>query len=137
MSQTDDRRDKKLPITAEVGSEGGSFADATTQVPTFSGDIRRTSGNGDPPAVATHATTSGPMGSSPGNPEGGMVRYPTEPPSPPTAAEGWRAGLDHWRAAAIGLAAGAALGFGISRLRRRRTAADNHGPGGLASHGGE
>jgi hypothetical protein len=39
MSHTDDRRDKKLPVTAEVGGEGGSFADPTQQVATFDGDV--------------------------------------------------------------------------------------------------
>jgi hypothetical protein len=37
MSRTDDRADTKLPVTAEVGGEGGSFADPTLQVETFSG----------------------------------------------------------------------------------------------------
>ena len=29
MSGTDDRADKSLPVTAEVGGEGGSYADPT------------------------------------------------------------------------------------------------------------
>jgi hypothetical protein len=37
MSRTDDRADKTLPVTAEVGDEGGSYADPATQVETFSG----------------------------------------------------------------------------------------------------
>ena len=39
MSGTDDRADKKLPVTGEVGSEGGSYADPTYQVPTFDEDL--------------------------------------------------------------------------------------------------
>jgi hypothetical protein len=39
MSGTKDRTDRKLPVTGEVGSEGGSFADATLQVSTFEGDL--------------------------------------------------------------------------------------------------
>jgi hypothetical protein len=39
MSGTDDRADKKLPLTGEVGSEGGSYADPTYQVPTFDEDL--------------------------------------------------------------------------------------------------
>lgn len=39
MSGTDDRADKKLPVTAEVGSEGGSFADPTYQVSTFEEEL--------------------------------------------------------------------------------------------------
>ena len=37
MGGTDDRLDKKLPVTAEVGGEGGSYADATLQAETFKG----------------------------------------------------------------------------------------------------
>jgi len=37
MSRTDDRADKTLPVTAEVGDEGGSYADPTIQADTFSG----------------------------------------------------------------------------------------------------
>ena len=39
MSRSDDRREKTLPVTAEVGGEGGSYADPTLQVPTFDNDI--------------------------------------------------------------------------------------------------
>lgn len=39
MSGTDDRADKKLPVTGEVGSEGGSYADPTYQVATFEEDL--------------------------------------------------------------------------------------------------
>ena len=42
MSRSDDRRENKLPVTAEVGGEGGSFADPTIQVPTFHDDVART-----------------------------------------------------------------------------------------------
>ena len=34
---TDDRTRDKLPVTAEVGGEGGSYADATQQAETFKG----------------------------------------------------------------------------------------------------
>ena len=37
MSGTDDRADKTLPVTAEVGDEGGSYADPTIQAETFAG----------------------------------------------------------------------------------------------------
>jgi hypothetical protein len=30
---TDDRQDQKLPVTAEVGGEGGSYADAVLDSP--------------------------------------------------------------------------------------------------------
>jgi hypothetical protein len=42
MSRTDDRADKKLPVTGEVGSEGGSYADPTYQVAEFEGDLGTT-----------------------------------------------------------------------------------------------
>ena len=42
MSRSDDRRENKLPVTAEIGDEGGSYADPTIQVPTFHDDLGRT-----------------------------------------------------------------------------------------------
>lgn len=42
MSRTDDRADKKLPVTGEVGSEGGSYADPTHQIAEFDGDLGET-----------------------------------------------------------------------------------------------
>jgi hypothetical protein len=41
MSRTDDRADTKLPVTGEVGSEGGSYADPTYQVSEAEGDLGR------------------------------------------------------------------------------------------------
>jgi hypothetical protein len=52
---TDDRADKKLPVTGEVGSEGGSFADATYQVSEFEGDLGRTSDAIEPDTTDTQA----------------------------------------------------------------------------------
>jgi hypothetical protein len=37
MPKDSDRAQAKLPVTAEVGGEGGSYADATVQVDTFKG----------------------------------------------------------------------------------------------------
>jgi hypothetical protein len=37
MPKDSDRAQPKMPITAEVGGEGGSYADATLQVETFKG----------------------------------------------------------------------------------------------------
>jgi hypothetical protein len=39
MPDTPKYRDEKLPVTAEVGSEGGSYADPTYQEATNTGDI--------------------------------------------------------------------------------------------------
>lgn len=51
----DDRADKTLPVTGEVGSEGGSFADATYQVSEAEGDLGRTSGASEPDTTDTQA----------------------------------------------------------------------------------
>ena len=58
MSRPDDRAENPLPVTAEVGDEGGSFADPTLQVDTFSGpegnrrvDPKRVSGAGSEAAA--------------------------------------------------------------------------------------
>lgn len=37
MKEEKPEPDQKLPVTAEVGGEGGSYADATMQAETFSG----------------------------------------------------------------------------------------------------
>lgn len=50
---TDDRADKKLPVTGEVGSEGGSYADATYQVTEFDGDLGRTAQAVEPDGADT------------------------------------------------------------------------------------
>ncbi len=66
MSTTDDRADKKLPVTGEVGSEGGSYADSTYQISHFEGDLGRVAEAAEPdPGDADVSDT---------------IRYPTEPP---------------------------------------------------------
>jgi hypothetical protein len=117
MNRTDDRADKSLPVTGEVGGEGGSFADPTHQVSTFRGDIERTGGAGGSASAATQASHRDQMSGS--DPDRGMIRYPTEPPSPAGATEGRRIGTGAWRHGLIGAAAGAAVAFGITRLRNR------------------
>lgn len=54
--RTDDRADKKLPVTGEVGSEGGSYADPTYQVSEFDGDLGRTA-EASEPATSDSQTT--------------------------------------------------------------------------------
>jgi hypothetical protein len=66
MSGTDDRADKKLPVTGEVGSEGGSYADATHQVATFDEDL------------ATHAQAVEPEGEQSDGSD--VKKYPDEAP---------------------------------------------------------
>ena len=55
MSGTDDRADKKLPVTGEVGSEGGSYADPTLQVPTFDQELGEKAEAVEPNAVVSGA----------------------------------------------------------------------------------
>ena len=66
MSQTDDRADNSLPVTGEVGSEGGSYADQTVQVPTFKEDLGRIAENAEPDKVQSGAED--------------VIRYPNERP---------------------------------------------------------
>ncbi|CAN5769808.1 hypothetical protein BH18ACI5_BH18ACI5_24800 [soil metagenome] len=42
-----------LPVTGEVGSEGGSYSDATVQVATLHGDVGRTAQASEPGEVTT------------------------------------------------------------------------------------
>ena len=66
MSKSDDRADEKLPVTGEVGSEGGSFADPTLQVAQFEGDLGRN-------AQAAEPEQTGPDAAD-------VTKYPTERP---------------------------------------------------------
>ena len=123
----DNQSDSRLPVTSEIGSEGGSYAHAATQVMTFSGPANPNASPADSVAARVPTTTetaaSGPLSGT--SVEGsddtasGMLRYPTEPPSPPAAREGRRATGHPWRNALIGAAAGAAAAIGVSRLCRR------------------
>lgn len=106
---TDDRTEGRLPVTSEVGSEGGSYADKTVQVATFEGDVERLRGSGGARSRATQSTRAA-EGDT-----GGLLRYPTESPDEPAAARGAR--FD-WRAGALGAAAGALAMFAVSRRRR-------------------
>jgi hypothetical protein len=56
MSTTDDRADKKLPVTGEIGSEGGSYGDPTLQVSTFDGDLGRSAEAFEPETVGSDGT---------------------------------------------------------------------------------
>jgi hypothetical protein len=109
MNHTHDGADKTLPLTAEIGSEGGSYADSTMQVATFADDrglpavSERTVGPGTEPASEEPAW------------EPGMIRYPTEPPP----EQEQRMSLRFWRRGLVAVAAGAALGLAAGRWRRR------------------
>ena len=130
MPVNDDRRENTLPVTSEVGSEGGSFADPTTQVSTFEGDIHRTPGHGGASSSATQAIRRDQVagtGKEAPSAADGIVRYPTEPPHPPSATQGRRMGGVDWRTAAAGAAAGAAVALAFSSLRQRRHGRDEKG----------
>lgn len=66
MSGTDDRADKKLPVTGEIGSEGGSYGDPTLQISHFEGDLGRTADAAEPEGVESGADD--------------VIKYPNEPP---------------------------------------------------------
>jgi hypothetical protein len=123
-----ERDSPKLPVTSEVGSEGGSYADAANQVQTFSGPADPNVSPADAIAgrmsVANEAAARGPLaGTSVGNSDddtaSGMIRYPTEPPFPADATESRKMSGHPLRSGLIGAAAGAAVLLCLSRLRRR------------------
>ncbi len=124
---TDDRRDDRIPVSAEVGSEGGSYAEPRNQAATFSGPANPNVSPSEAMAgqfsVASETAARGPLSGtevdSSEDTEGGFIRYPTEPPSPPDARQGRRVGGHRWRNGLIGVAAGTAALIGVSRLRRR------------------
>jgi hypothetical protein len=68
MPDTPKYRDDKLPVTAEVGGEGGSYADPTFQKATEEGDIETESR----PVGPDHMIPPGP------DPDRGMKKPPTE-----------------------------------------------------------
>lgn len=127
MSRIDRRTDDTLPVTSEVGSEGGSYADPLNQAATFSGPANPNVSPADAMAgnlsVATETAARGPLAGtsldSGDDIASGMVRYPTEPSSPPDAHEGRRMSTHPWRNGLIGLAAGTAAVILVSQLRRR------------------
>lgn len=105
-----DDRDGTLPVTAEVGSEGGSFADPTVQVATFEGDVAREQGHDGRPRREEGADPA----------SHGVVRYPSEPPPPTDATDGRRSARLNWRTGLASAAAGAAVALAVTRLRGRR-----------------
>jgi hypothetical protein len=114
MSRTEDRAGRPLPVTAEVGGEGGSFADATNQVATFR-EPQADERSGGPAAssalgYALHeeSVAEGGVGTAP-DPSRGMKRFPTDPPLEEVPRA--RRFTPDWRSAAIGAAAGFAAGL--------------------------
>jgi hypothetical protein len=80
MKDKNPQRARKLPVTAEVGGEGGSYADATVQAETFSGP------EGNPRADATvvaDVDADRSAAASEGEQvldDGAIVKHATEPP---------------------------------------------------------
>ena len=64
MAETNNPTDKPMPVTGEVGSEGGSYAEPTNQVPTFKEDLGRVAENAEPEGVQSGADD--------------VIRYPNE-----------------------------------------------------------
>jgi len=87
MADAPKYRDRKLPVTAEVGGEGGSFADPTYQESAErrdlprQPDISRPGPAGDVAQYANHQAQieKGGAGTAPG-PDEGMKKYPTDDP---------------------------------------------------------
>jgi hypothetical protein len=78
MNDTRDRRDTSLPVTGEVGGEGGSFADPTVQVASETGDLDRTGSEGDA-EIASRPVRGEPATRPAADDEiGGMVKPPKE-----------------------------------------------------------
>ena len=104
-----------LPVTGEIGSEGGSFADPTGQVATFHDAVEQVREDRAAESPASQAVRSEDAGAP-----GGFVRYPTEAPADPSApAVALEASGRAWRTGLIGAAAGFALGIVIHRFSRR------------------
>jgi hypothetical protein len=68
MGETPKYRDERLPVTEEVGSEGGSYADPTFQDATEHGDVESPAR----PASPDHLNPTGPDTAE------GMKKPPTE-----------------------------------------------------------
>jgi hypothetical protein len=78
MSENKDHLETRLPITAELGDEGGSFGDATLQAETFSGSA----GNPriDPTRVTPGEEAPTPVPERERAREMDTVKHATEPP---------------------------------------------------------
>ena len=78
MKDTDDRRRASLPVTAEVGDEGGSFADPTAQVATFDGELGRCGSEGDGETGSRQVRAESMSASEDEDVTKGIVKYPNE-----------------------------------------------------------
>ena len=78
MNDTHDRRRASLPVTAEVGDEGGSFADPTTQVATFEGELGRCGSEGDAGTASRPVRSESLSANVDEDVRKGIVKYPNE-----------------------------------------------------------
>ena len=83
MGGTDDRADKKLPVTAEVGGEGGSFADPTSQVETFAGPRGNVRVDPKDVSAADGDVAAAAAEGEPVRDAGEVMKHATEPPGKP------------------------------------------------------
>ena len=77
------RKSNPLPVTAEIGGEGGSYADPTLQTETFSG----AAGNPriDPQAAASPNGAELPAADRDAGDTDDLVKHATEPPERQTS----------------------------------------------------
>jgi hypothetical protein len=77
MKDTDDRTAASLPVTAEVGGEGGSFADPTVQVASVEGKVDRTGSDGDS-EIASRPIRAESVSRHADDVKSGMAKHPNE-----------------------------------------------------------
>jgi hypothetical protein len=78
MSRTDDRTEPRLPVTGEVGGEGGSFADPTVQVATSRGRLDYADGVTDADMASRPVRSESVTADAAEDVKAGMVKSPDE-----------------------------------------------------------
>ena len=78
MKDTDDRTAAALPVTGEVGGEGGSFADPTAQVATENGQLDRTASDGDGEIASRPVRSESVSANAADDVKSGMAKYADE-----------------------------------------------------------
>jgi hypothetical protein len=78
MKDTDDRGTASLPVTAEVGGEGGSFADSTAQIASVEGQLGRTDSEGDVEIASRPVRSESVSANAADDVRDGVVKHPSE-----------------------------------------------------------
>lgn len=78
MSRRDTRTKPRLPVTGEVGGEGGSFADPIIQVPTEEGRLDRTGSTGDADTASRPVRSESVSANADEDVRDGTIKYPNE-----------------------------------------------------------